>query len=160
MKLEKGQITKIFLAAVFIALAAGASLLIKNVIDSRDPENSLPQMQVNAGYTVINPTRAGYEWNFLAVTKRSPAVTPQDLPLVAYQVLPGMPIVMNFSSPWEELEVSRTDGLNGIVFTPVAGEVLTPLQPGMYVYRVEASFKRGFIIYYFAVEVMLPPENV
>ena len=158
MKLERNTVKKAVVAVILISLAAMASLLIKNMVDARDPENSLPQIQVSAGLVSINPTRCGYEWNFIAVTKRAPVVSPQDLPLFPYTVAPGMPIVINFSIEPEKLEISRTDGLNGIDFLPVAGDVLTPVQPGTYVYRVRANFKRGFIVYYFAVEVPAPPS--
>lgn len=153
MKPQMQYVKKAVAAIALILLSALTSLLIKETLDSFDPENALPQIQVSAGWTVPEVRRAGYEWNFLTTVKRSPTVSPPDLPLVVLDVQPQVPIVINFSSPCESMTVSRADGLNRADYLPITGEVLTPIQPGIYVYCIEAQFSKGSIIYYFAVEV-------
>ena len=128
-------------------------MLLKESIDSLDPERSLPIINVNAGYTVPVVVRAGYEWNFLTRIVRSPSVSPLDLPLVVLDCERDMPINVSFSAPYEGLKVSRAEGLFNDEFTQIDGEVFTPSTAGVYVYSVEASFKKGSIIYYFALEV-------
>lgn len=143
------------MGAVAICIAATVSLLIKNMLDANDPENALPQMYVTAGTTTIDPVRAGYEWNFIMTTKRGPTVSVEDVPLIPKQVQAGMPITLSFSSAEETVEIARMDGMpSGSGFLPVAGDLITPVQPGRYVYRVQVNFKKGYIIYYFAVEVI------
>ena len=58
-------ILKIFGAFVLIAVAAVASLLIKETLDSTDPENNMPLIEASVGYTKLNVVRANFEWNFI-----------------------------------------------------------------------------------------------
>lgn len=153
MKSKTEYLKKAAAAVALILLSALASLLIKETLDSFDPENALPQIQVSAGWTVPEVRRAGYEWSFLTTVKRSPIVSPPDLPLAVVDAPPQTPIVINFSTAYQSLTVSRADGLNSTDYIPISGEVRTPIQPGIYVYKVEAQFKRGTIVYYFALEV-------
>lgn len=155
MKLEKQFIKKAIMGAVAVCVAAAVSLLLKNMLDANDPENALPQMSVTAGTVTIDPIRAGYEWNFITTTKRGPTVAVEDVPLIPKQVQAGVPITLSFSSKEEAVEIARMDGVpSGNSFLPVAGDLITPLQPGRYVYRVQVDFKKGYIVYYFAVEVI------
>ena len=155
MKLEKQFIKKAIMGVIAVCIAAALSLLLKNILDARDPENALPQMSVTAGTTTVDPVRAGYEWNFITITKRGPTVSAEDVPLVPKQVQAGVPISLSFSSKEESVEIARMDGIPSEGgFLPVAGDLITPLQPGRYVYKVQVNFKKGYIIYYFAVEVM------
>ncbi len=152
-KLPRQFVRKVLAAGFLIALSAVASLLIKESIDSLDPESALPQITVSVGYNVQAVIRAGYEWNFLTTIRRSPTVSLEDLPLQVLQVGAQLPVVIHFTSDYIHLQVSRADGLNNPNFSIISGEVVTPSQPGIYVFCIEAGFKKGSIIYYFAVEV-------
>ena len=63
MKQPKRVIARILAAAVLISLAAGFSVLVKERIDSTDPDNSLPLIDVSVGYTKLVVPRANFEWN-------------------------------------------------------------------------------------------------
>ena len=154
---------RLALGVVLIALAALGSLLLKETLDSHDPENNLPILTVTCGYAAPLTSgsntpetfikRAGYEWNFLTRVVKSQTLPPTEFPLYPLTVMPDTPIVISFSVPYETLKVSRSGGQYDPNFLPVAGEVVTPSEPGTYCYCIEAGFKRGSIIYYFVTEV-------
>ena len=151
-------------AGVFlIALAALASLLLKETLDSLDPENNLPILTVSCGYATTltsgNNTpetfikRAGYEWNFLTKIVKSSTLPPTDFALYPITVMANTPIAVHFSTPYQTLRISRSNGQYDPNFVTVEGEVCTPSVSGDYCYCIEAGFKRGSIIYYFVVRV-------
>ena len=154
---------RLVLGIVLITFAALGSLLLKETLDSRDPENNLPILTVTCGYATPLTSgsntpetfikRAGYEWNFLTRVVKSQTLPPTEFPLYPVTVMPDTPIVINFSAPYETLKVSRSSGQYDPNFQPIAGDVITPSAPGTYCYCIEAGFKRGSIIYYFVAEV-------
>lgn len=154
---------KLLLGIFLIAMAALGSFLLKETLDSNDPENNLPILTVNCGYASTLTSgkdtpetfikRAGYEWNFLTKIVKSPTLPPTEYPLYPITVVANTPIVINFSVPYETLKVSRSNGQYDVNFMPVAGDIYTPAEPGTYCYCIEAGFKRGSIIYYFVVSV-------
>lgn len=153
LRFPRAFFRKVVAAAVLIGIAAGASLLIRESIDSFDPENALPQITVNVGYNVPQVVRAGYEWSFFTNIRRSPTVSPPDLALAVVAVDGQVPVVIHFSSEPISLKVSRSQGLSGENYSELDGEIITPMQPGVYIYCIEAGFERGSIIYYFAIEI-------
>lgn len=164
MKTKVLRVTKKLVAGVFlIALAALASFLLKETLDSHDPENNLPILTVSCGYATTltsgNGTaetyirRAGYEWNFLTKIVKSPTLPPTEYPLYPLTVAANTPIVVSFSVPYRTLKISRSNGQYDPHFEPLAGEITTPSVPGDYCYCIEAGFARGSIIYYFVVRI-------
>ncbi len=139
---------------VLIALAAGASILLKETMDSFDPDNALPSLVVSAGEASVPVHRAGYEWFFFTTTKKTPILSPDDLPLLPTVVMPQAPLKLRFSRPYVTLRISRADGLHNPNFAHLQGDNhQTPRDAGVYVYKVESGFNHGSILYYFAVEV-------
>ena len=65
MKQPKRVTVKIILAVALIMLAATFSVVVKERIDSADPDNTLPLIDVSVGYTKLVVPRAHYEWNYL-----------------------------------------------------------------------------------------------
>ena len=154
---------KALLGIFFIAAAALLSFLLKETLDSRDPENNLPILTVSCGYATTLTSgsntpetfikRAGYEWNYLTRIVKSPTMSPTDFALYPITVVANTPIVVNFSVPYETLKISRSNGQYDPNFLEIVGDVYTPAEPGDYCYCIEAGFKRGSIIYYFVVSV-------
>lgn len=154
-------IRRYIVAFVLLILAGYISVAIKDTIDSRNPEVSLPIINVTTGYASIpNVPRAGYEWSFRTKKLMAPYVSSIDIPLVAYDALPDVPILIGFSVPHNELILYESEGvlINGRV---VASEEFsekrysnnTPNEEGIYVYKVVARFDQGTIVHYFALDV-------
>lgn len=159
----KSVIKKLVTGVFLIALAALASLLLKETLDSMDPENNLPILTVSCGYATTLTSgdnapetfikRAGYEWNFLTKIVKSTTLPPTEYALYPISVMANTPIVINFSVPYRTLKVSRSNGQYDPNFVTIEGDIYTPSTPGDYCYCIEAGFKRGSIIYYFVVRV-------
>lgn len=160
----KSVIKKLVLGVFLISLSALASFLLKETLDSNDPENNLPILTVSCGYATTLTSgddtpetfikRAGYEWNFLTKIVRSTTLPPTEYALYPISVMANTPIVINFSAPYETLKISRSNGQYDPDFVTVEGDAYTPAAPGdYYCYCIEAGFKRGSIIYYFVVRV-------
>ena len=141
------------MAFVMLVLSAYATIFIKNFVDSKNPEKSLPIINVSVGYVQPAVQRAGYTWKFgagLAPTL-SPYVSAEDVPLMVMDCYPG-DIVINFSTQPELVTVYQTEGLANNNFKQLY-TLTTPQEEGIYVYKVDAQFDKGDILYYFAVQV-------
>lgn len=149
------------IAFVLLILAGYISVFIKDTIDSRNPEVSLPIINVTTGYTYIpNVPRAGYEWSFRTKKLMAPYVSSIDIPLIAYDAMPDEPILIGFTVPHRELHLYESEGvlINGRVvasgdFTEKKYSDNTPNEEGIYVYKVVAIFDQGTIVHYFALDV-------
>ncbi|MDO5602432.1 MAG: hypothetical protein Q4G07_06650 [Oscillospiraceae bacterium] len=170
MKLPKIFLKKLLLGAVCIAVAALASLALKDIVDSYNPESSLPILEINNVYTSPlvsgdgspekSLVRANYSWRFITGVKEGLSLGPSDFAMLPVSVLPSTPILFHFSREPESLSISRATGAypseedfiryNG---SALAGEINTPSTPGTYVYRIEAQFDRGSILYYLFLRV-------
>ncbi|MDD3429950.1 MAG: hypothetical protein PHG02_08110 [Oscillospiraceae bacterium] len=142
---------------LLIALAAGCTVLIKDTLDARSPENSLPIINVQCGYDLQNVQRAGFTWNFItAKNKVWPSEEPPGLPLVISTVQPSSPIVISFSdeSGLESVKVSRSEGVGAAEYVVQTGDLRSPTTEGVYTYRIDAKFKKGEITYFFRVDVL------
>ncbi len=148
-------------AAIALVVAGFLSVKIKDNIDARNPEVSLPIINVTIGYTSIPKCpRAGYEWSFGTKFVRSPYVSSIDVPLTAYEAMPDAPILIGFTMPHTQLTLYESDGIkydNGVIssgnFKEKRYSMNTPKEDGIYVYKVEAQFDRGSIVHYFALNV-------
>lgn len=161
MKQPKRVTVKIILAVALIMLAATFSVVVKERIDSTDPDNTLPLIDVSVGYTKLVVPRAHYEWNYLTCKKYGPALSPEnaDLALSVLDVTPGTPLVITMSDPnYIRMKVSRADGsIYSQDYYEIAGsEILTPSSPGIYVYKIEVGYEKGSLLYYTAIRI---PEN-
>ncbi|MEG2930908.1 MAG: hypothetical protein RR825_03900 [Ruthenibacterium sp.] len=164
MKGHKLVVRKILLGIVLVSLAAVITVFIKESLDTQDPESALPLITVkyNSGeMSAQNIYRAGYQWSFFTTVEdwQAPSLSPEDLPITPVDIQPGTPIQISFSSTPSELRIWRAAGRYSTDFLelscPVTGEFTAPASPGIYLYRVVASWgNRGEIQYYFALSVI------
>ena len=160
MSSPKIFIRKVLVGIVLIALAACATLFIKESLDTQDPESALPLIRVEYNGTPLTDVyRSGYEWSFFTtVERRMPELSEADLPLVPVEVMPQVPMKITFSKEPSVLKVQRAQGRYSTDFLELTGEdpssFLTPSSPGTYVYKVYAEWRaRGYIQYYFVLQV-------
>lgn len=163
MKQPVAVLKKILLGAVLIALSACLTVIIKESLDTKDPESALPLLTVTCNSVPITDVyRAGYEWSFFAtVERRTPQLSEEDLPLVPVDVKPAAEIRLNFSNPPSSLQVQRAQGLASGDYLQIVSDdpsvFPAPNSPGIYVYKVIAAWQgRGYIQYYFALQVRDP----
>ena len=152
---------RILSALALIAAAAVASLLLKETLDSTDPENNMPLIEASVGYTKLNVVRADFEWNYITRTVRGPALSDEqgDIPLAPLDVTPNTRLVIVMSDPnYISMKISRADGLADVNYIELYGdEILTPSVPGVYKYKIEVGYKKGSLLYYTAVRVAEGP---
>lgn len=147
---------KTLAALLLMALAAVASLLIKETVDSTDPESNLPLIQASVGYTKLNVVRANFEWNYITRQVHGPALSVEsgDVPYFPFEVSPNTRLVVVMSDPnYLSMKISRADGLYNPEFIEIYGDIYTPSVPGDYSYKIEVSYKKGSLLYYTAVRV-------
>ena len=139
---------RILSALALIAAAAVASLLLKETLDSTDPENNMPLIEASVGYTKLNVVRG-------------PALSDEqgDIPLAPLDVTPNTRLVIVMSDPnYISMKISRADGLADVNYIELYGdEILTPSVPGVYKYKIEVGYKKGSLLYYTAVRVAEGP---
>lgn len=145
---------------LLIALSAGVTVVIKEALDTLDPESSLPLFEVYLGGNKVNEVyRAGYEWSFFTTVERqAPRLSESDIPLVPVETLPQAPIRLTFSKQPSEVRVFRSESGADSNYMELANAdpmaFSAPVRPGMYVYKIQAQWdRRGEIQYYFAVHV-------
>lgn len=79
MKGHAMLIRKLVIGAVCILLAAGLTLVLKEVLDTQEPEQALPILEVRCNDVPMPPEyllRAGYEWNFLPQKRQRRPLSP------------------------------------------------------------------------------------
>ena len=163
MKLPKTFFQKLIVGSVLIFLAAGISLLIKDALDTKTPTSALPILTVKCNDVPISTDSvhmAEYQWNFwTSVERLVNNYNPSDMKeqVIATNVLPHVPLEIEYSRSAISTTLSRATSVDSVDFTVVepdkSGNIYTPPMPGNYIYRVEASFDRGSVIYYFAISV-------
>lgn len=154
---------KILLGLVLVILAAAISLFIKDALDTKEPTAALPILTVRcngAPISVDSVYMAEYQWNFwTSVERLVNTYTPTNIreQVIATNVLPNLPISIEYSRDAISTTVSRAVSVDSTDFLTVEpdknGNIYTPPIPGNYIYKVEASFDRGSVIYYFAISV-------
>ena len=167
-RMHNRAIRRYAVAFVLLILAGYMSVVIKDTIDSRNPDVSLPIISVTTGYSPIPEVpRAGYEWEYRTKSIQSPYVTSIDIPLIAYDALIDVPILVEFSVPNYNLTLYESKGMliNGRViatedFKEKKYSYNTPNQEGIYVYKVVAQFDRGTIMHYFALDVSAKRSSI
>ena len=156
IKRPRQMLAKLAMALVLIILSGCFSFLVKERIDSTDPDHSLPLIDVSVGYTKLVVPRANFEWSYITRTVYGPALSPEsgDLQLTVLDVDPGAPVIITMSDPgYIRMKVSRADGL-GSDYLELSGDtILTPTTPGVYIYKIEVGYKKGSLLYYTAVRV-------
>lgn len=156
MKRPRRMVVRIAMALCLIVLSGAFSLLVKERIDSTDPDHSLPLIDVSVGYAKLVVPRANFEWNYITRTVYGPALSPEsgDLQLTVLEVQPGAPMVITMSDPsYISMKVSRADGLGGEYYEVADSQILTPTTPGVYVYKIEVGYKKGSLLYYTAIRI-------
>ena len=155
-RIYKRTIRRYILAMVLLVIAGYISVFIKDSIDAKNPEASLPVISVTTGYMVIpsgGVPRAGFEWSYTTKTVNSPFVSSLDVPLTAYEVAPNMPILIEFSAQEESITLYESKASEPEVFTEKRYGMTTPEEEGGYIYKVVAQFEQGTIVHYFALNV-------
>ncbi len=157
-------IKKLIFASVLIVLSAALTVLIKEALDTQNPENALPIITITHNGAPVSEQhihRAGYEWSFFTTTERklAPALIPEDLPIVPLDAIIGSNFEITFSSTPTSIALWRATGQYSTDFsvleTEKEGVFSTPVESGVYLYRINASWgQRGEIQYYFAVNVV------
>lgn len=160
MKMQKVLIQKLLVGILLLSLAAGVTVLIKESFDTQDPEAALPLITVDCnGLVITDVYRAGYNWSFFTTVenKQAPSLAPEDLPIIPVDVPAGVPVSITFTKKPSTLRVWRAEGRYSSDFTELsgeeAGEFTTPVTVGTYVYKVNATWRRGEVQYYFALNV-------
>lgn len=164
MKLPKTFFKKLLLGALLIWICAACTTLLKEVLDTRNPESALPVITVRYEYgdqpfsNEREVRRAGWEWSFFLTREKTPLLALDEVPLAPASVLPGAQITIDFTREPGELQVFQcayTDLPSELEELPGArsGSFAAPTQPGRYYYKVRAEWPRGFIQYYFALQV-------
>ena len=150
----KRKVKRYLLAVVLLVLSAYVTIFIKNYVDSMNPEKTLPAISVSVGYTQPVVQRAGYTWKFGPGISPvlSPYISAEDVPLMVTDCYPNENIVINFSAPCDYIILNQTQGLANNDFRQLYTWV-TPAEESIYVYKIEANFEKGDILYYFAVQV-------
>ena len=167
-RMHNRTLRRYIIAFVLLLVAGYISVVIKDTIDSKNPEVSLPIINVTTGYSTIpNVPRAGYEWNFRTKSVMSPYVSILDIPLIAYDAMPDTPILIGFTMPHKEISIYEGKGMmvNGRVvsseiFKAKSYSLRTPEEEGIYIYKVVARFDQGTIVHYFALEVEMPHTTI
>ena len=161
MKMPKIFLRKIIIGFLLLVMAAGFTLVLKETLDTKDPESALPtiSVQYNDGQ-VQGVYRAGYSWSFFTTieNRQAPSLAPEDLPLTPVAVLPAHPVKITFSKTPSELRIWRAKGRYSTDYLELSNEQEgvfdTPSMPGVYLYKVKADWgSRGTIQYYFALDV-------
>ena len=156
-RMYKQKMRRYIIAVVMLVLAGYISVFIKDTIDSKNPEVSLPVISVTTGYTLIpSVPRGGYEWNYATKSVQSPFVSCIDVPLTVYDVSPDMPIVIDFSRPYRNITLYEGKGAAPEEFVEKRYSMTTPKEDGTYIYKIVAQFDQGTIVHYFAVKVAQP----
>ncbi len=166
-RLLRRKIRRYIFAVIMFIIAGYITVFIKDTIDAKNPEVSLPIIEVTSGYTAVPYVpRAGYDWNFGLKSVAAPFLSSIDVPLIAYDALPNTPILVSFTSPAEQITIYQGVGntYEGKVFASEFEEMRygtnTPAEEGVYVYKVDAKFSRGTIVHYFALNVKAPHNIV
>ncbi len=157
VKIPKIFIKKIIIGAVLVALSLVITVVIKESLDTQDPENALPLAAVTyEGIPIPDIYRASYEWSFFTTRELSdPLTAVSDMPLSPYDVQSDKEITLDFSSKPSSLRIWRSDN-NGLDFTELAIEgssFKTPAASGVYIYRLRGEWSRGYVEYYFMLDV-------
>ena len=161
-RIYKTKLRRYLIAAVMLIISGFITVSIKDNIDARNPEVSLPVINVTTGYTAIpNVPRAGYEWSFGRKTVRSPYVSSMDVPMRVYEAMPNTPILIGFTIPHTQITLYESPGVmyDGKVmasddsFIERRYSMNTPAKECIYVYKVVAQFERGTIVHYFALNI-------
>lgn len=165
MYTKKQVIRKILLGAVLLAAAVGITIVMRENMNVQEPEKALPTITITMdGDTVFARDRvflAGYEWNFLTMTaKHTPPYSAADLKHVTPPVPmePRTYLELDFSIKPKELVISRASDPNLESYMELTnvgmGPLITPAEPGIYRYQVQASFGwRGSTVYFFTVQI-------
>lgn len=174
MKMPKIFVRKVIIGAVLIALSAVITMMIKEALDTQNPESSLPILTVTCNGTPLTTEanngapannepvsllRAGYEWSFFTtIERRTPPVTAEDLPLTPTTISAGVPISLTFSRDPAKVQVWRAEGQHGQDFLELSSgdpcNFSAPTVAGTYIYRVRAEWTgRGYIQYFFCITV-------
>lgn len=164
MNLPKTFFKKLLLGIVLIGISASLTMLFKEMLDTNNPESALPIITVRYEFgeqplsNEREVRRAGWEWAFFLTNEKTPLLGLGDVPLSPVNVLPGAEISIDFTREPRELQVFQcayTGILQEMERLECEGEdsFPAPTQPGRYYYKVRAEWARGFIQYYFALQV-------
>lgn len=147
---------KRLIAAVILFCMAGVfSFLLKDFIDSENPEYAIAQIEVTADTTVVGHVLAGYEWSFYNGRRDAmPTRAWFELEMTPYEMLGGEKINIEFTLPAQEVMINRLDNNKQDGFVPSDNDLYVPFDKGGYLYEVHARFRQGWVLYYFYIVVI------
>ena len=166
MYTKKQIIRKLLIGAAALAAAICITVIIRENMDVKDPDQALPSIVITANEATVLPPesifRAGYEWNFLTTTaKNTPPLSSEDIQsrTPPIDVLARTYLSIDFSLEPKNLVISRSEEADYDAFLDLVGgeegAVIAPSASGTYMYRIQADFGwRGSIVYYFRVRVV------
>lgn len=155
MKLRKQVVGRIALGAVLIVLAAFLGFAVKDLLAYTRPASTQPEIRIEYNGAPLPPEHwmmESYSWRYLTLIKEWEA--PQDAlaQMAAAPVIPDTALGVSFTFEPDKLTVSRS--VNGGEYSELMGDLLTPNQPGEYVYRIEGDWGiKGTITYYFKIRI-------
>ncbi len=162
MNQTKRKFRRYFLAIIMLIISVYATIFIKDTLDSLNPDESLPLINVTVGYTNPQVKRTGYTWQFGARDVRAPFLHPPDVALISLEAPTNTPILIGFSTEYEVLNVSYADeqtALSSGEYTSIIGIPQTPNEEGVYIYQIDVTFEDGNVLYYFAIDVTNNPYS-
>lgn len=160
MRIEKRLVQRVLIGLLLVAMAGGISLVIKDAIAARTPENAIPEMTVyyNDVETGVrlpakHVYRDSYSWRFLWWKVEGANNSLMDIDDLEPAWVPGgAPLLLEFSFRNSEIQVSMAK--EGEDFKELGGNLSAPRTPGIYTYRVWAGWGlRGSVLYYFKIQV-------
>lgn len=158
MNPKTNVIKKLVAGLLLVVLAAGASFIIKELLSARNPELTLPDIRIEyagEGLPQEHWMMQGYSWRFLTL-KREWSNPDEEAwrDMEAAPVLPDTTLNISFNPEAQNVVISRTTDESG-TFQELGGVLQTPLEPGVYTYKIEASWGvKGSILYFVKVRIV------
>ena len=160
MKQRKNFIMRVAAGVALILLSALITVVIRDVLARRNPENALPVMEVFFSspqqvvhLPIANSMMHSYSWEFLFGTESGgDPVSDSWKRLEGAWVPPASSVDLEFTFSPREVHVSMASGEGN--FVELGGEIKVPREPGEYTYRVKAIWRDNrWVNYYFKIRV-------
>ncbi len=160
---ERNWIKRALVGLILIALAAFLSYYLKDYIDRKNPDYAIPKLRVTADGQEVSVYISSYYWEFAFgdTTGRDEAVldggavTAIDDGLVPVTQLHGGEVLRyEFSETVNSKLIDRSESYSTIIFNQADNERYVTSEPGAYFYKVMANYDRGWVQYYFRIDVV------
>lgn len=149
------HLKKVIASLLLLACAGALAFLVKDAIDVRNPEQAVAKMTVTADTLELPVAVAGFQWEFLfgrRACKKPMPVFEIKLEPAPGELLGGERLELVFSQPAKKIVIKQSKNYS-YDFFEVDGDLTVPFESGIYVYKVEAEFESGRVLYYFYAAV-------